>query len=318
MPPGRPSKSKKSRSTSSICPHCGRKLNEKTIQAHLEGKSRPQVDIPNRTRRRRPTFDVDFDESDAESLAMDVDIPSDDEGAHGDCQEDIGEASALDPIGDDHNMTVVDGPLFGLNAGEGNEEVFAGLGDGTGDVAMGAVFHQDPLPQTSMPEPRVLRPRTITIEDAPESEDEEEREHDQALDDEHGVDWLQDMEEADYVEAGFDGISLEDAMDDELERELVDFGLELTDDEIALLRHFALKIKNHMTVDAFESLSCAFPESNVQSWKVTAARAKWLSQFMPTYYDCCINSCCLFVGARDKDKQCFDCKEPQYRAEGSG
>ncbi|KAL0057095.1 hypothetical protein AAF712_016282 [Marasmius tenuissimus] len=62
-------------------------------------------------------------------------------------------------------------------------------------------------PQMPTVELRVLQPRTVIIEDVPESEDEDEREQDRVLDEEHGVDWSQEMDEDNYMEAGLDGLS---------------------------------------------------------------------------------------------------------------
>jgi hypothetical protein len=46
---------------------------------------------------------------------------------------------------------------------------------------------------------------------------------------------------------------------------------ELMDEELAYLRHYALKVKTQMTNDTFSKLAFAFPKSTVTSWKITKA-----------------------------------------------
>ncbi|THU75866.1 hypothetical protein K435DRAFT_580313, partial [Dendrothele bispora CBS 962.96] len=76
-----------------------------------------------------------------------------------------------------------------------------------------------------------------------------------------------------------------------------------------------VKIETHMNEKTFQSLPFAFPESNLQSWKVTKARAAWLARFQPVPYDCCINSCCCFVGPHADENTCPYCKEPRFRSD---
>jgi hypothetical protein len=86
----------------------------------------------------------------------------------------------------------------------------------------------------------------------------------------------------------------------------------LTDAEIAHLRHFALKIKTHMSDETFSKLKYAFPDSNVETYKVTRSRAEFLAQLKPVNYDCCINLCCCFVGPHRALDACPYCKQQQY------
>lgn len=91
---------------------------------------------------------------------------------------------------------------------------------------------------------------------------------------------------------------------------------ELTDPELAYLRHFALKIEAHMTDDTFAKLPFAFPEANIATFKITKARAEFLSAFKPVAYDCCIASCCCYVGPHANLQACPYCKEPRFNARG--
>jgi hypothetical protein len=63
---------------------------------------------------------------------------------------------------------------------------------------------------------------------------------------------------------------------------------ELTDEELAYLRHYALKVETQMTNDTFSKLAFAFPESTVTSWKITKAWVEFLATFRPVAYNCCI------------------------------
>lgn len=91
---------------------------------------------------------------------------------------------------------------------------------------------------------------------------------------------------------------------------------ELTDEELAYLRHYALKVETQMTNDTFSKLAFAFPESTVTSWKITNARAEFLAAFRPVEYDCCILSCCCFVGPNSELTQCPYCHEPRFNSKG--
>jgi len=51
---------------------------------------------------------------------------------------------------------------------------------------------------------------------------------------------------------------------------------ELTDEELAYLRHYALKVETHMTNDTFPKTSIRLPKSTVASWKITKARLSFL------------------------------------------
>src|SRR5215510_6805598 len=91
---------------------------------------------------------------------------------------------------------------------------------------------------------------------------------------------------------------------------------EITDEEIAYLRHFTLKVESHMTDETFAKLPYAFPEANISSFKITRARAEFLAAFKPVPYDCCINSCCCYTGPRATAKTCPFCKEPRLNSNG--
>ena len=91
---------------------------------------------------------------------------------------------------------------------------------------------------------------------------------------------------------------------------------ELTDEELAYLRHYALKVETRMTNDTFSKLAFAFPESTIGSWKITKARAEFLATFRPVAYDCCVSSCCCFVGPNSDLTHCPYCHEPRFNSKG--
>ncbi|KAJ3901953.1 hypothetical protein F5879DRAFT_806327, partial [Lentinula edodes] len=93
-------------------------------------------------------------------------------------------------------------------------------------------------------------------------------------------------------------------------------GEEITDEELALLRHFALKVETHMSNDTFAALAATFPNDPPASWKVTKKRAEWLARLRPVIYECCINSCVCYMGPHADKKQCPHCKEFRYRPDG--
>ncbi|KAI5886458.1 uncharacterized protein SCHCODRAFT_02460237, partial [Schizophyllum commune H4-8] len=105
--------------------------------------------------------------------------------------------------------------------------------------------------------------------------------------------------------------------DEVLMRELMDFREELSDHDIALLRHFALKNTTEMTEATFEKLRFAFPKSNVASYKVTRRRAAFLAKFQPVPYDCCVNSCCCYTGPHADKQKCPFCNADRLDANGN-
>ncbi|KAG5219894.1 transposase domain-containing protein [Salix suchowensis] len=66
---------------------------------------------------------------------------------------------------------------------------------------------------------------------------------------------------------------------------------------------------------AYERLSSVFPGVEIPSYKVAASRVAFLSEFQPTPYDCCINSCCCYVASYTELTECPYCKEPRYSAD---
>ncbi|THH27119.1 hypothetical protein EUX98_g7065 [Antrodiella citrinella] len=78
---------------------------------------------------------------------------------------------------------------------------------------------------------------------------------------------------------------------------------DLSEEDKAYLRVFALRVNNHMSGNLFGQLPFVFPEAALASWKTIV-------------YDCCINSCCCYVGPHVEAQQCLYCKEPRYNTSG--
>ncbi|KIJ60586.1 hypothetical protein HYDPIDRAFT_63201, partial [Hydnomerulius pinastri MD-312] len=90
----------------------------------------------------------------------------------------------------------------------------------------------------------------------------------------------------------------------------------LSDEDLAILRAFALKVQSHMTMKTYEMLPFAFPTAPPPSWKSTQTRAATLSGVEPVLYDCCVNSCCCYVGPNADYDHCPYCNEPRLDARG--
>ncbi|KAJ6592450.1 hypothetical protein B0H19DRAFT_902359, partial [Mycena capillaripes] len=91
---------------------------------------------------------------------------------------------------------------------------------------------------------------------------------------------------------------------------------ELSEDDMAILRAFALKTEDHLTNATFEKLPYAFPNTYIPTLKVTKARMEFLAAFKPVPYDCCPNSCCCYVGPHAEDTICPYCETPWYKSNG--
>lgn len=82
------------------------------------------------------------------------------------------------------------------------------------------------------------------------------------------------------------------------------------------LRAFAFKTEENLSDKSYERLRHTFAELNLASFKVTRSRAQFLASFKPIPYDCCINSCCCFVGPRKDDQECPYCSEARFNGQG--
>jgi hypothetical protein len=86
----------------------------------------------------------------------------------------------------------------------------------------------------------------------------------------------------------------------------------LTTADVEILSAFALRIISHMNLSTFEMLPHAFHRQGVLTWKQVSSRAAFLSGIKPVVYQCCVNSCCCFIGPHEKSQQCPYCDAPRY------
>lgn len=89
----------------------------------------------------------------------------------------------------------------------------------------------------------------------------------------------------------------------------------LSDRDEDILRAFSLFVDDHLTTRTFANLSSTFPKHEVPTLDETRARVAFLSGFKPEFYDCCVNSCCCFVGPHLLLMQCPYCGEARYNSD---
>ncbi|KAF8154332.1 hypothetical protein K438DRAFT_2077030 [Mycena galopus ATCC 62051] len=150
----------------------------------------------------------------------------------------------------------------------------------------------------------------VLLEDEPEDEDEHD---DSGSEDEENF-WGGEEEYDEYE--WLYGLPAGDIIDEDMERELAEFAEELSDDDLAILRAFALKTEDNLTNATFDKLPFTFPDSYIPTLKVTKARIEFLAAFKPIPYDCCPNSCCCYVGPHAEENKCPYCNEPRFKSNG--
>jgi hypothetical protein len=92
----------------------------------------------------------------------------------------------------------------------------------------------------------------------------------------------------------------------------------LTERDMAILRAYAFKVDSHMTDEAFAKIPYAFPKEDVPTAQVCRSRLQTLSGFKPIRYDCCIGSCCCFVGEHKDRTKCPYCDQDRWIVDRKG
>ncbi|KIY51357.1 hypothetical protein FISHEDRAFT_29829, partial [Fistulina hepatica ATCC 64428] len=88
----------------------------------------------------------------------------------------------------------------------------------------------------------------------------------------------------------------------------------LTEQDMGILRALEYKHRSNTSDRAFSMAPYAFPQApGLSSLKTMRGRLAGLSGVQPVTYDCCINSCCCFVGPHADADSCPYCSEPRYR-----
>ncbi|KAH9833141.1 uncharacterized protein C8Q71DRAFT_682898, partial [Rhodofomes roseus] len=90
----------------------------------------------------------------------------------------------------------------------------------------------------------------------------------------------------------------------------------LSESDKATLRVFALKTDERLTQRTLKKLPYAFPGSSMPSTDRLRSRVTFLSGVTPVKYDCCINSCCCFVGPHAGLDACPYCNKQRRSSNG--
>src|SRR5271154_7105109 len=91
----------------------------------------------------------------------------------------------------------------------------------------------------------------------------------------------------------------------------------LDENDLTLLRAYALKVEDGVTNATFNKFRFAFPQAPLNSIKSTEKRVQFLSGFRPVRYSCCPSSCVCFTGPYETLQQCLKCKADHYKADGT-
>ncbi|KAJ2932968.1 hypothetical protein H1R20_g4108, partial [Candolleomyces eurysporus] len=113
-----------------------------------------------------------------------------------------------------------------------------------------------------------------------------------------------------------DAWTAEDYMREEFERSVGDLEGFLTDEDIALLRAFSLKVEDNLSDATFDKFRYAFPESDLGTYKAAKAKIQYLAGFKPVIYDCCPNSCMAYTGPDYSNlESCPFCGTSRYNSQ---
>ena len=100
--------------------------------------------------------------------------------------------------------------------------------------------------------------------------------------------------------------------------QLIDIIIEnrITSADIHILRAFQFKHAYFLSLNAFKALPFVFPHNDLPSMDRIKSRVHFLSGLDTAIYDCCVNSCCAFVGNYENDVTCCFCSEPRFLSDG--
>ncbi|KAI0694857.1 hypothetical protein C8Q76DRAFT_585319, partial [Earliella scabrosa] len=86
----------------------------------------------------------------------------------------------------------------------------------------------------------------------------------------------------------------------------------LSDEDRAILRAYAYKLKHNLTESAFQDLHYVFPNTPLLSLHQIKARLAFLSGLTPSRYDCCVQSCMAYTGPLADLQECPHCRTSRY------
>ncbi|KZV98587.1 hypothetical protein EXIGLDRAFT_596138, partial [Exidia glandulosa HHB12029] len=90
----------------------------------------------------------------------------------------------------------------------------------------------------------------------------------------------------------------------------------LPEEDLAILRTFSFQVERHISRGTYQSMPDYFPDLELDSYESNRARMRQLSGISPTKYDCCQNSCVLFVGRHADLDKCPECSSARYDDSG--
>lgn len=90
----------------------------------------------------------------------------------------------------------------------------------------------------------------------------------------------------------------------------------MSDDDMTAIRAHNFKVDTNLTGKAYNKLRNAFPSlENLMSLQQLQTRIAFLSGLKPVIYDCCKDSCCLFVGPYESLDKCPFCHQSRRNSE---
>ncbi|CCO36852.1 hypothetical protein BN14_10999 [Rhizoctonia solani AG-1 IB] len=181
------------------------------------------------------------------------------------------------------------------------------------------------LPQNSS----IRRNPPVTIEDWPEPElDPPESNEDEpipdgpgnqdyAFEDDTNDDSDRALGFAELSDAEFHNLlrqALGDAFNDEVEQL---YNQAISTDDVKIIKMLSAKIRAHFSRQAYNEIRDAFLEElGLPSEYVSWRRVRILSGLECQAYDCCINSCCAFLGKYKAYDTCPFCREARFNSRG--
>ncbi|CAE6472142.1 unnamed protein product [Rhizoctonia solani] len=111
---------------------------------------------------------------------------------------------------------------------------------------------------------------------------------------------------------------LREVLGDIADEQWVDmYARNMTNEDYITLQFLATRLRTHFSRQTYEDLrQGAFEELGIPSEFIAWRRLRVLSGLETRSYDCCINSCCCYLGKYRGLAQCPFCQENRYRADG--
>ncbi|KAJ2918455.1 hypothetical protein MD484_g1964, partial [Candolleomyces efflorescens] len=279
------------------CPCCERFVHRQTAWRHSKGQN-----VPMRTRAAHTTrYIIDASRQTLQNLLAKVASPSSSPVSHASSRFESGSQSTG---GSSLKSKIIRG-FSRLLSPQGSPIVCDDTGDGfrPEETPLQAAVDADSNTSDSPPgagDDDLVSPASPTIEEWSHQRRttvEEVEDEDQAS--EAGSDGG-----SDNGDWGFEGWNMdadeawtpEDFMREQFERAVDDLEGFLSDDDIALLRAFALKVEDNLSDTTFDKFRFSFPENDLGTYKAAKARIQFLAGFKPVTYDCCPNSCMAYTG----------------------